>query len=303
MALWASLRDVLHIAGFELLRALRTWQAVALVAVYGLATAWSTYIFVNVLGAIENEVARNLGLVPAEHPGAMLDRLVTSASFRDLVEGMIGSASILDDVLSWPVLAIFYLWIGIGLLPLFAASSSADALAGDVYSRAVRFQLLRTGRAELVAGRFVGQAVLSILAVSVSAVVLFGVGTWAMAPQEDLALALALVSITPRVWFFGLPFIGMGLAASQLTVSSAWARVLALGAVAGTWIAYGVARWASSTDRYAVLSDVVLQAVPQAWAAGLWQPGIGWLPSALVCSCLAVVIVLGGFLVFSRRNL
>ena len=52
-----SLRDVLLVARFDVLRALRTWWAGALFLLYGLATAGAAWAFIKLVGVMENALA------------------------------------------------------------------------------------------------------------------------------------------------------------------------------------------------------------------------------------------------------
>lgn len=299
------MRDALLVARFEVFRAVRTWRALALLVLYGVAAGGAAWLFTRFVGLMENTLADQLGVAKTEVPGATLHRLVESDLWRDVVLGMVGSEHLVDYLARVPPLAMFDLWFGFLLIPFFAASAAAECLAIDVSSRAIRYEALRTGRLELVAGRFLGQAALTGLATAVSVGVVWGVGLGFMVGHQPLELLGWLAWFAPRAWVFGLPFVAVGVAASQLTASAAWARVMAVGGTAGTWIAYGLASWAREDGEaiWPTVGDLALQLLPQGWLRGLWEPGFGWLASGLSCGALAVVIVAGGFLRFSRRDL
>jgi len=97
-------------------------------------------------------------------------------------------------------------------------------------------------------------------------------------------------------------FVGIGMAMSQLTTSPAWARVLAVGITAGTWVAYGIAVAAEGSERFGIPADLALQILPQGYMNAMWEP-VGWLGSAVVCSLLGVVCLFAGFARFARRDL
>lgn len=297
--------DVWLVARFEILRAVRTWRALALLVLYGIASAGAAWLFVQLVGLLEVELADQLGVAATRVPGAMLQQFVKSDTWRKMLEAMTGSPHLVASLLSVPPLALFHLWFGFLIVPFFAASASAECIALDVASRAIRYEAQRTGRIELVLGRFLGQLVLTALATVVASAVVWVVGMAAMVGNEALPLAGWLAWYTPRIWVFGVPFVAMGVAASQLTSSAAWARVMAVGGVALSWVALGVARWAELQEGalYGLLADVTLQILPQGWLRGLWEPGAGWLLSALVCMASSVVLLTAGYLRFSRRDL
>jgi hypothetical protein len=296
-------RDVLLVARFEVHRAVRTWRALAMLVLYAVASAGAAWIFVEMVGVLENNLASQLGVARTETPGAMLNQLVTSTLWRDVLRAMTGSPHLVEALVPVPPLALLNLWFGFLVVPFFAASASAECIALDVQSRAIRFEAQRTGRMELVAGRFVGQLVLTTLAALVSVGVVFAVGCARMIVPDPLALLGWLLWYVPRTLAFGVPFVGLGVAASQVTSSPAWARVLAIGAVASTWVALGLARFGEGRPGWGLVSDVALQVLPQGWLRGLWEPGAGWVLAAVACCALGVAALAAGFLRFQSKDL
>lgn len=297
------MRDIWLVARFEILRAIRTWRAVALLVLYAVATGGATYLFTRVVWLLENGVARQLGVAETQVPGAMLDKLVASDTWRELVTAMTGAPHLVEHVVRIPPLAMFELWFGFLLVPFFAASASAECIAIDVQSRAIRYEALRTGRLELVLGRFAGQLVLTFAATLVSVGIAWGVGLGFMVVERPLELLGWLVAFAPRAWMFSLPFVAIGVTASQLTASPAWARVLAIGGTALTWVLFGLAQLAELDERVPVLRDVALQLLPQGWLRGFWEPGVGWLASGAACGALGVALLALGYARFARRDL
>lgn len=297
----SSLRDIALVARFEVLRAVRTWRAIALFLLYAVSTCGAAYLFVQLIGVMENALARQLGVAETRVPGAMLQELIQSDSFRSMIVAMAGSEQAADQVLGIPVLAIYNLWLGFILIPFFAASTSAESVAIDAGSRALRFEVLRTGRLELVLGRYLGQVALTGMATLLAVGGVFVVGMLAMRGNAALPLIFWLSWLSLRTWFFSMPFVGVGLATSQLTTSPAWARVLAVGLTAGSWLVYGLLRWTEQT-RWAVLADFGLQVLPQGWMRLMWEP-TGWAVAAGVCAALGVVATLGGYVRFAGKDL
>jgi hypothetical protein len=294
---------VVLVAWFEIHRAIRTWRALALLVLYGVASAGAAWMFVELVGLLENNLATQLGVARTETPGAMLNELLDSSMWRDLLRAMTGSDALVDALVKVPPLALMNLWFGFVIVPFFAASGSAECIAIDVQSRAIRFEAQRTGRLELVAGRFLGQVVLTTLAALVSVAVVFAVGCSRMIVPDRLALLGWLLWYVPRTLAFGIPFVGVGVAASQITASPAWARVLAVGAVAGAWVAYGLARYGETRPGWGIVADVALQLLPQGWLRGLWAPDAGWALSAAACSALGVAALSVGYLRFHGKDL
>ncbi|NCG19379.1 MAG: hypothetical protein GWP91_10260 [Rhodobacterales bacterium] len=301
MTLLGALRDIFIVAQFEVLRAIRTWRAMALFFLYAIAASGAAYIFTQVVLAIENGLAKQLGVPETQVAGAMLTELMSSDTFRSLLEGMVGSEAAVEHVLNVPVLAVFNLWFSFALIPFFAASASAESVSIDLRSRSLRFEALRTGRMELILGRYVGQLVLTGIASMLSIFGVFAVGMWFMRGNDPVVLMGWLFWLTLRAWFFSMPFAGVGVAASQLTTSPAWARVMAVGITAGSWLLYGFANWMSANE-YPIIADLLFQILPQGWMHQLWEP-TAWILPAIVCSVLGPVAVLVGFIRFAGRDL
>lgn len=300
------MRDIWLVARFELLRAVRTWRALALLVLYAVASGGAAWLFTRFVGLLEQTLAQRLGVASTKVPGAMLEQLMKSDTWRDVLQEMSGSSHLVEQLSTIPPLALFHLWFGFLIVPFFAASASAECIALDVASRAIRYEAQRTGRLELVIGRFLGQLVLTGLATATSVLAVYVVGMTFMVGNDPIALAGWLLWFAPRIWIFGLPFVALGTSSSQLTSSAAWARVMAIGAVAASWVAFGIARWAEQEGDsiwLSVAADVALQILPQGWLRGLWSPGLGWLLSAMACSAVGAAALVAGYLRFSRRDL
>lgn len=295
--------DVWHIAVFELRRAIRTWRAAALLSLFAVSSAGATYLFVRMVGLMENALADQLMVPRTRVPGTMLRELTESDTWREVVSGMVGAEQVTDFVLSIPPLALFDLWFLFLLVPFFAAAAAAESISIDVQSRAIRYETLRTGRPELVLGRFIGQLLLTWFATLMSAGIVFGVGIGFMVIEDRGSLLAWLLWFSLRASAFAVPFVGLGIAASQITSSPAWARVMAITATAGSWVAFGVAVLLQRSERWAVLGDVLLQVLPQGWMQGMWGAGLAWLPAGGVQMGLGLALVALGYLRFARRDL
>lgn len=299
----SPIRDVALIARFEWLRALRTWQAVALMTLYGVACSGATWLFTRVIGEMEEKVAETMGVATTDTPGTLLAQLTTHEEYRRMIGFMIGDEAIVDAVLGWPALAIFFLWLGFGLLPFLASVTAAETISQDLRTHTIRYEALRTGRLELVLGRFAGQALLVGFATFVGAAATFTVATTQMVGNDPIALAQGLLTLGVRAWAFSLPFVGVGIGCSQLTATPAWARVMAIALTFSSWLALGAAHGLEDDDTWWWVSAILFQALPQGWMRGFWAPGLDWLAAAVPCTAFGLAAVALGFAVFARRDL
>lgn len=302
MTLAGSLRDAWLVARFEVVRAVRTWRALALVLVYLIANGGGIYLFIQGIAAMERSLARSLGVATTERPGALLDQLRQGEDLPQMLEVLTGNPETAARLIDEPLLAVYQLWLGILFLPFLGATASAETLSADVRTRAVRFEALRTGRGELVLGRFLGQVLLTGGATVLAIVAAWSLGLGLMTGQQPLTLLVGLTGWGGRAALFAFPFVGLGLACSQWTSSPMWARVMALGLTAGSWILYGWTSWVEASP-WVIVADVVAPVLPQTWIGGLWAGGVDLLVSALACVALGLGAVGLGFVRFGARDL
>lgn len=295
-----TLRGILLVARFELLRAARTRRAFAFAVLYLVAAVGAAYVFIQVVAGLENTVATELGVPKTRYPGTLTHELVKKESFQRSMAEITASDTVGRLVQRVPLLAIFHLYFSLLALPFFAATLAAESIAADVASRALRFELLRTGRLELVLGRFVGQLALTGLACVVAAVGVQAAGMLWMRGFSHVSLSVWLGSYSVRAWAYVIPFVGLGMAFSQLTDSPGWARTAATTSVAGTWVLCAVLIGLRDT-RWAVVGDAGLQLIPQAWLTMFWEPH--WPVAALVCAAMGLCATLLGSARFLRRDL
>jgi ABC-type transport system involved in multi-copper enzyme maturation permease subunit len=298
-----AIKDAVLIARFELLRALRTWRALSLVAIYLVCTSGTAWMFTRVIRMFEHEAARTLGIATTDTPGAMMAELSKTEMWRGFLSDLTGRPELVEALVSVPAIAVFHLWVSFILVPMFAATAAAESVALDTSTRAIRYEALRTGRFEIAVGRYLGQLLLTGTAGGIGLFGTLAVGLGFMVGNSPFLLFATLVVFTFKAWLFAMPFVGMGVAISLMTSSAAWARVLALGGVAGSWVVFGVLRATEDRAWMGPIGDVLLPILPQTWLSGFWEPGLGSWPTVLVCAGLGASAVSLAAIRFVRRDL
>lgn len=296
-----SLRDAGLVARWWLARSIRTRGAIALVLTYTLIATGGAWIFTRILLEMERAAATALKVPQTDKPGAMLDVLKDRGDLTEVVQGLIGDPSLAEWAMSLPILSIYSFWIALFILPFIAAAAGAEAVAPDIRDRTLRYELVRTGRLELVAGRFAGQALLMLVSITVASAGVWLVAMISMVQQPPLAQATTLAAFLPRLWLWSLPWLGIGVAASQLTGAVNWCRTLAMGGAVAIWISYGLVR-GELEPRVPWLADLLLPALPPNYLASLWGPGTDWLLSGLLLGVMGCVATLLTYPLFARRN-
>ena len=109
--------------------------------------------------------------------------IVTSNSFESMAKQLFGALG-LSALLDWPVAEYAIYWlVAIYFFPSFALLVCSDQICSDKQRGTLRFITLRTTRAELVLGRFLGQLlIMSIL------ILLTAIATTILASLRDITL-------------------------------------------------------------------------------------------------------------------
>jgi len=302
-AFFTSLGDAFSVARFHIVRAIRTRTIVFLCAVYMLAAGGISWIFRGIIHELEKNAAELLRVPVTDTPGAMMETLREREELRSIMGGLLPDEALVDWALQLPVLTIAHFWMALGTLPFLAAVIGSEIISPGIRDRSLRYELVRTGRLELVLGRWAGQGLLIALATALSIIGPLVIGTFFMVQQPFLESATVLLGMTPRLIVWSLPFLGLGVACSQLTGNTNFARILSLGSVVATWICFGVFNTDWMAEKAGLVIDLVEPVLPQTYMTDLWGPGTGWLlPGAVLCG-LGLAGTLLGFPLFARRNL
>lgn len=292
------LSSITHVALFDLAESLRSKKALALLILYLLGSIAAAVLFVALLTQVEETVASEiLAVASSDKPGVLSESLMESEQVLQMVTGLVGDPALAAELLSIPLLALFYGWLSLTFLPLFAALISADTISAHLADGSCRFVLFRIDRLSWALGTFFGQAMLMF-----GGIVLAGVGVWIVGfiglnSFEPVETAWWIARLGLRTQTYGMAFLGMVIGASQMTRSVNGSQAMALlglfglgvgGAVTGSaWIQEWGTQWGSFVP---VIAQSVHTLFPNAHRLTLWQPDL-WtrLPGMLILMCLSVV--------------
>ena len=152
-----SIRDMLHIAFFQVIRAIRTRTILFLSIIYLLLSTGTAWITRGLVHQLEIQAANTLRVPQTKTPGAMIETLRQQESFRSMISSMIPDSDMLEWALSLPVLTIFHFWMSLIFLPFIVTVIGAEVISPSINDRSLRYEVLRTGRLELIFGRFLGR--------------------------------------------------------------------------------------------------------------------------------------------------
>ncbi len=294
-----SLTDLGTVAWFELLRAGRSWRAMALVTLLTAVQVGGMYATVRVLKIAEKEAAALLGVRAPDKPGT----LIAEALQSDQVRGFIGElvdVSLLDAF--GPFSLVFFAFAFVAV-PFTAASFGAEAISLDLASRSIRFEALRTGRTELVVGRFAGQSLLMAAALAVASLVSFlAVSLWTV-DVAGPSLLVELAGIGALVWVYSLSWSALGVSLSAFFSRANLARVLTIVMVtvliAGPGLVELIVDKADAPLAFHSLRSLFVTA----WGLELLEGGAVALSAMVVSVMLALFHLVPGVLRMEARDL
>jgi len=300
----SSLRDTFVVSRFHLVRSLRTRSAVLLCLALTTMAMGGAWVFTRVLGEFENAAAQALGVPPTHKPGAMYAVLQEREHFIKFMTEIVNSADRVEWAFSLPFLSVTHFYLLLGTLPFLAAAAGAEVLAGDVKDRSLRYEILRTGRIELVMGRFLGQLLLVFVAVMVASTGTWVIAMTCMVEQDPLLQMSTLLALAPRLCAWSVPFLGLGVAFSQVAGTLNGARAMAIGMTILSFIGWGTLH-SPGLLKYdlGVLRHVLEALLPQEYMLDLWGAGSGWLASAAVLLLLGTSAAVLFLPYFNRRKL
>lgn len=299
------MRDVWLVARFELAEARRSRLLLVMVLLFVGAGALGAWGYTRLIGTIEEKAAVALSAPASDRPGATVGRLRDAQSYRDFLRFFLGDDAKATYFAGLPPIVVFYGWAAFLFTPWLLLFTSAETIATDVASRAIRFSLLRTSRLSYALGKAVGQLLILLGVTAAAAVVFFGVAWAGLSGFEPGLTALWLASYWPRVVLFNLPFLAWAMFASMVTASANLARIVSLGGVVLMSILYGLteARWLRRGPISEAILDLLRYLTPFGHNQGLGYPPGGGLPSDLaVCLALTVLYFAAGYAVLARRD-
>jgi ABC-type transport system involved in multi-copper enzyme maturation permease subunit len=319
------LRDIGLVAGFELREMLRSRRAIAIIALYLLMAALTSYLFVSAMENIQAAVNNPAALVappgrgegpgrpggrrgpviapsPADKPsqGILTAR---GSLFNRVIFSQVADPNAREFLERQPPVVLFFVLTSFVFFPLLIMITSAEPVAQEHQSRGIRFVAMRTGRAEFALGKTLGQAALLALATLLAGLLSLSIAAWKL---SDFAWGAGLESLLvfwPRLFGFGLPFLGLAMLCSMNAGSAMVARVTGFAGLAGLFVVHQLA------DKYAESSfGPVLRVLdflaPYSHQDDFWLPS--WNdcgPQMLVLTGLALGYVCTGLVFYLRRDL
>jgi ABC-type transport system involved in multi-copper enzyme maturation permease subunit len=183
-------------------------------------------------------------------------------------------------------------------LPFAISFLAFNQTSGDVQSRGLRYLLLRTERANIYFGRFLGTAVFStgVIAFLILTIVLYlGLKT-GLYPAKDLLIwsAQGFYALSMLM----LPYIAVCAMISACVSSPFLSLILAKLMIAGPLLFGAIGRFAWEPLKY------IKYLLPWGWQNHLLHPSVlHWGSAGLACLAYSAVFLMLGYRRFARRDL
>ena len=264
--------DTLLVARFDLADSMRSLKAGLILLVFLAGSIGGTAIFLEVLQEVESAAASTLQVASGGKPGAMTGRLLESEQFLDVVTGLVGDPGVARQILTIPPLAMFYGWMGFACVPMLCVLTSGGAIAGERASGSLRFSLVRTDRSAWAFGKLVGQGSLLLGGLFLSALGVWIFGYFRMASFDAAENGIWMLRFVVRIWFAGLPWLGVALGLSQVSRSAYLATGLGIVALAFGGILRVVFAAPPIEDLSPALFGTLSELLPGNHDLDLWRP-------------------------------
>lgn len=295
----------MHVILHELQDSIRSRRAVVLVALYTLGAAASTYTFSRVLHSLEQHATEALGLGNPGVTRSFAEVLRSSPEVFKALEELTGDAEFARALTELPPLALFYGWLAFTFVPILVVLLSSSRIAEQVWSGAVRYEVIRCSKLAWCLGKYWGQALQVLVAVLVGAFGAWVTGYFAFDHFDGLATFFTLINFSLRAWVFSLAYLGLAMGVSQVMRGPNVAMGLSLILLLLVTILTGVCRYFLRFDDAGFWWSPLANAMPVHHRSGLWLSD----PGAIIQSSLALLLIgfvyflIGHLLVFRRKDL
>jgi ABC-type transport system involved in multi-copper enzyme maturation permease subunit len=250
-------RDIFLVASFELREMRRSRRALLFATLYLIVASLSSYSFAQVLSVVQP--ITNMGQSRPTLPGLRnappppapaspstapeQNKLFQRGSpFRGMLRNSVVDQDAVEFLISMPPMALFYMLISFMFLPLLIMLTASESVAQEHQTRGTRFIALRTGRAEFVLGKVLGQGFVIGILTLFSAGVAMAVAAYKLADFEFLPALSAMLLFWPRILAYALAFLGLAGLCSMNSSSTVVSRTFSIVSLVALWILHHLAQ-------------------------------------------------------------
>ena len=298
-----ELKSILITARQELADAVRSRRAIVILALYLAGSLLACNGFVSILHKLETQLTETLHLSSGASTGVVMSALWKNHEFQRIMYHLVGDADVARQLLTIPPPALVYGWLAFAFTPVLVMLTASGRIAEEMAGNSVRFVMTRTSRTAWILGKFMGQAMLLIIALLLSAAGAWCIIRFRLAGFDHGATAAAMMIYAAKAWVYSLAFTGMALGLSQLTRRPYMAMALGfLVWFATVFLAFAAAHFLKKDGSAAW--EIILQLLPQGHRVDLWRTdAVHLLNAVFFLVSLGFVYLFAGFARFQKRDL
>lgn len=210
--------------------ALRSRRALVVTLLFVAVSGLVMYCTISLFAALEQEVAAALRLPPSSSTGSVSMALWKSPIFVRIMDHFANSSLVFADIRGRHPILLAYAMFLFQIVPLLTLLVSVSRVADDVRSGAARYWLVRVTRAEWSLGKFVGEALMLVTAMSVGALAAWGVVLCRLPVADGLGLLPGVFDWTMRAGVYAFAWLGLFMGLSHVVKSGG--KAMALGILA-----------------------------------------------------------------------
>ena len=263
----------------------------------------ATNFFISKLQDFERYLASTLGLSETVQ-GGLSQVLWEKGHYQDMLSKMTRDPDLARTLVRTPPLALIYGWMAYLLTPVLVMLSCSSRIAEDVYHGSIRFVAFRSSRLSWVLGKYVGQAMLILFALILSAIGAWILSRFRLSFASNAETVAALWIMTWKLWLYSISYVGLAMLVSQLVKSPNVATSLGFGLLIVISIVYGVAHHFAE-HRGGALWETLVMILPADHGTDImWQSwsGDGW-SACLFLLSLSLSYLLCGYAFFARKDI
>ena len=297
------LRDIFITARHELADAVRSRQAAVVLILYMGAALLACNGFITALHRIEIQLSKTLGLPPTSTPGTVMNTLWKSDSFRRMIRNLVGSREILEQLMSVHPMALVYGWLVFLFTPVLVMLTASPRISGELGSGSIKFALIRTSRIAWCLGKFIGQSLITIVALATGGFIAWCLMRLRLAGMDGFSVAQGMIVYSWKAWIYSLSFLGLALGISQITRSPHKATAIGF----AVWAGVGVLGFVSShctAEPWINVCQAVQMLAPMGHKLDLWRTDLPHqLQAAAFLTGLAFAYMFAGYTFLARKDL
>jgi ABC-type transport system involved in multi-copper enzyme maturation permease subunit len=295
-------RDTWIVGRYELADAVRSRRALVVLILFLAAGILICNGVVSFIFKAEAQISETLGLPASTSAGVVTDALWEYKGFKRLMIELVGDRAVALELLAVPPMVMIFSWLTFTLAPILVMITSSTRISEELGCGSIRFVALRTSRAAWVLGIFMGQALLLILALLLSAIGAWCVFRFRLADIDSMAMGRGMIVYAWKVWVYSLSFIGLALGISQTTHSANKAMSFGCLAWFGFWVLYGIASFRLDNGGTKAWQLVEIL-TPMGHCLDMWRSDFAHqVQATFFLASLGLVYLFSGYFWFARKD-